>query len=500
MSSEPKKSVDLKTVAIGAAAVGAAVFVGAAVLRLLRKGQTSTRSTASNPTAAKAALASNVSLNEAVTALKDQFTLSPAKLEEIKNEFLSEMAAGLEKDGLALKMIPTFVTRLPQGHETVTIYALDIGGSNLRVIRDRLSGNGKIVQEKVVKKTIPDAIQKSDADQLFDFVADAIAEAMVGDDGKEKSLGFTFSFPVSQTALASGTLIKWTKGFTAAGVENNDVVALLDKALKRKGVDATVAALANDTTGTMMAGAYQSPGSDCCVGLILGTGSNACYVEKIENVKKWKGDPPASGLMAINIEWGNFDSEKRQVLPLTEFDKMLDKQSPNYGAQLYEKLMSGMYLGEIVRLVIKQLQARNLLFSGAESNSLDRPYAFETAFLSQIVADNTPDLHETLSLLRNIDVQNSTLAERQALKEIANAVGVRAARLAGVGIAAVVTKMGKDKTGCSVAVDGSVYEHFPGFRASLQVTLASILGHNKVHMVLTKDGSGNGAAVIAAVH
>jgi hexokinase len=414
---------------------------------------------------------------------------------------LAEMAAGLEKDGLALKMIPTFVTRLPQGHETVTIYALDIGGSNLRVIRDRLSGNGKIVQEKVVKKTIPDAIQKSDASQLFDFVADAIAEAMIGDDTKDKSLGFTFSFPVSQTALASGTLIKWTKGFTAAGVENNDVVALLDKALKRKGVDVTVAALANDTTGTMMAGAYQSPGSDCCIGLILGTGSNACYVEKIENVKKWKGDPTASGLMAINIEWGNFDSEKRQVLPLTEFDKMLDKQSPNYGSQIYEKLMSGMYLGEIVRLVIKQLQSRNLLLSGtASSQSLDRPYAFDTAFLSQIVADNTPDLQETLSLLRNIGVVNSTLAERQALKEIATAVGVRAAQLAAVGIAAVVTKMGKGATGCSVAVDGSVYEHFPGFRVNMQATMAKILGNDKVKMVLTKDGSGNGAAVIAAVH
>lgn len=410
------------------------------------------------------------------------------------------MAVGLSKDGQALKMIPTFVTRLPKGNEQVTIYALDIGGSNLRVIRDRLAGNGKIVQEKVVKKSIPDALQKSDADQLFDFVADAIAEAMIGDDTKDKSLGFTFSFPVNQTALASGTLIKWTKGFTAAGVENNDVVALLDKALKRKGVDVKVAALANDTTGTMMAGAYESPGSDCCIGLILGTGSNACYVEKIENVKKWAIAAPASGTMAINIEWGNFDSDKRQVLPLTEFDKQLDKQSPNYGAQLYEKLMSGMYLGEIVRLMIKHLQNKNVLFVGAAASCLDRPYAFETSYLSQIVADNTSSLTETESLLRTIDIPSSSLAERQALKEIATAIGVRAAQLAAVGIAAIVTQSGKVETGCSVAVDGSVYEHFPGFRQEMQATLGRILGNDKVKMVLTKDGSGNGAAVIAAVH
>lgn len=410
------------------------------------------------------------------------------------------MAVGLAKDGQALKMIPTFVTRLPKGHETVTIYALDIGGSNLRVIRDRLAGNGKIVQEKVVKKSIPENIQRSDSNQLFDFVADAIAEAMVGDDSKDKHLGFTFSFPVNQTALASGTLIKWTKGFTASGVESNDVVALLDRSLKKKGLDVEVTALANDTTGTMMAGAYQSPGSDCCIGLILGTGSNACYLEKIENVKKWTGAAPASGTMAINIEWGNFDSVQGKVLPLTEFDKQLDKQSPNYGSQIYEKTMSGMYLGEIVRLIVKHLQSKNLIFAGVASSNLDRPYAFETVFLSQIVSDTSYDLVETQSLLRNIDIPNSTLAERQALKEIARAVGVRGAHLAAVGIAAIVVQMGKASTGCTVAVDGSVYEHFPGFRAEMNATMNKILGGSKVSMVLTKDGSGNGAAVIAAVH
>jgi hypothetical protein len=30
----------------------------------------------------------------------------------------------------------------------------------------------------------------------------------------QRQLGFTFSFPVKQTSIASGTLIKWTKGFT----------------------------------------------------------------------------------------------------------------------------------------------------------------------------------------------------------------------------------------------------------------------------------------------
>lgn len=31
---------------------------------------------------------------------------------------------------------------------------------------------------------------------------------------KQRELGFTFSFPVRQTSIASGTLIKWTKAFS----------------------------------------------------------------------------------------------------------------------------------------------------------------------------------------------------------------------------------------------------------------------------------------------
>lgn len=34
---------------------------------------------------------------------------------------------------------------------------------------------------------------------------------------KRRELGFTFSFPVKQTSVSTGILIKWTKGF---GIED----------------------------------------------------------------------------------------------------------------------------------------------------------------------------------------------------------------------------------------------------------------------------------------
>ena len=59
-------------------------------------------------------------------------------------------------------------------------------------------------------------------------------------------LGLTFSFPVEQTALASGTLLTWTKGFSATGAVGEDIVQLLQDALHRNGVRVKCVALVND--------------------------------------------------------------------------------------------------------------------------------------------------------------------------------------------------------------------------------------------------------------
>lgn len=45
-----------------------------------------------------------------------------------------------------------------------------------------------------------------------------------------------------------------------------------------------VVAILNDSTGTLLKGAYSDP--DCVIGMIFGSGFNACYVEKVERVLK----------------------------------------------------------------------------------------------------------------------------------------------------------------------------------------------------------------------
>ena len=71
---------------------------------------------------------------------------------------------------------------------------------------------------------------------LFDFIAKALADFVKKHNITNKlPLGFTFSFPVEQTSLTSGTLRRWTKDYTASGAAGRDVIEMLKEAFARTG-------------------------------------------------------------------------------------------------------------------------------------------------------------------------------------------------------------------------------------------------------------------------
>jgi hexokinase len=85
----------------------------------------------------------------------------------------------------------------------------------------------------------------------------------------------------------------------------------------------SLAALINDTVGTLLAHAYSNPGT--YIGAIFGTGTNGAYVEATENIKSVDVATKATR-MIVNTEWGNFSKCKRD-LPVTIFDNKLDRES-----------------------------------------------------------------------------------------------------------------------------------------------------------------------------
>jgi len=76
------------------------------------------------------------------------------------------------------------------------------------------------------------------------------------------------------------------QGFRCSGVEGEDVVRLLQEAISRRNdIQVKVAAILNDTTGCLMSCAWKNP--KCRIGLIIGTGTNACYLEDLDKVHQF---------------------------------------------------------------------------------------------------------------------------------------------------------------------------------------------------------------------
>jgi len=431
----------------------------------------------------------------------DQFGLSTRQLRALIENLHREMEKGLNdapgKSTSTLKMLPSYIGK-PKGHENGTFYALDLGGTNFRVLKLALHGN-RIIGETASKKfQVSKELMSGPGTDLFNFLADCV-QAFIAefeptrDRAHPIPLGFTFSFPVDQKGIAAGSLITWTKGFTNPGVEGHDIVFLLNSAFVRKGVNAVTVALVNDTVGTMVARGYSDPKVE--MGVILGTGSNACYCEKVSRVTKYTGPAPPGDGMIVNMEWGAFGDGK-DILPLTKYDIQLDKTSVNPGKQLLEKMVSGMYLGWIVNNVLFDLFQKGKLFVGRSSLTGE----WQTSDISSVLGDNSGELTQVaadISRVFSIDVGSITHNDRVLVQGVSQRVAVRAARLCATAIAGVLQHISRLRD-VVVAVDGSVFEKIPGFKQKMDETIKELYPSSDVRLELTTDGSGIGSAVIAA--
>uniref|UniRef100_A0A3P9PN25 Phosphotransferase n=2 Tax=Poecilia reticulata TaxID=8081 RepID=A0A3P9PN25_POERE len=261
---------------------------------------------------------------------------SDETLLDITKRFRAELTRGLGGDSNAtasLKMLPTFVRSIPDGTEKGDFIALDLGGSAFRILRVKVSHeNRQTVEMESETYDTPDEIMHGSGTRLFDHVAECLGNFMEKHKIKDKKLpvGFTFSFPCRQKKLDEGYLIKWTKRFKASGVEGADVVQLLNKAIEKRGdYEADIMAVVNDTVGTMMTCGFDD--QRCEVGIIIGTGTNACYMEELRHIDLVEGD---EGRMCVNTEWGAFGDDGSLEDLRTQFDIEIDRGSLNPGKQL----------------------------------------------------------------------------------------------------------------------------------------------------------------------
>lgn len=453
------------------------------------------------PTTAPYANASVAEKRKMVHELCQQLLLTDEQIEELNYRILHEIKKGLAKDTHAkanVKCFVTYVQDLPNGNERGKFLALDLGGTNFRVLLIHLKEEHDFQMESRIY-AIPQHIMLGSGTQLFDHIAECLANFMNEHDVyKERlPLGFTFSFPLTQLGLTKGLLVTWTKGFNCAGVVNEDVVQLLKDAIARRGdVQIDVCAILNDTTGTLMSCAWKN--HNCKIGLIVGTGSNACYVERVEEAEMFDGASNGKPHVLINTEWGAFGDNGALDFVRTEFDEEVDSHSINPGKQVFEKMISGMYMGELVRLVIVKMVKAGVLFRGQDSDVLMTRGQFFTKYVSEIEADEPGTYTNCRLVLEELGLNNATDDDCANVRYICECVSKRAAHLVSCGIATLINKMNEPQV--TVGVDGSVYRFHPKFHQLMVEKISQLVKPGiSFDLMLSEDGSGRGAALVAAV-
>jgi len=273
---------------------------------------------------------------------KNEFRLKTSQLKEIALNLEDKIENGLKNDNTEVKSIPTYIHPLSCGAEGQAV-VLDWGGTNYRAAVINFSGGvANISPKKAGSKDLSANSTKgfTQADLLekqSEFVNEIDLPA-------KAPIGYCFSYPADCMPDGDAELIRWTKGIDIKEMVGNPVgKPLLDVLNKTGKAEFTGIKVINDTVASLFAG-LTNPDFDAYIGLIVGTGTNMAAFINADRIPKIDGSLNWQGLTPVNLESGNFNPPH-----MTKYDELVDEKSDNKGSQRFEKAVSGMYIGQILR-------------------------------------------------------------------------------------------------------------------------------------------------------
>lgn len=273
---------------------------------------------------------------------KNIFKLDNEQLKGIAYAFREKVEEGLSKKNAEIQCIPTFI--LPKAADVKgKALVLDLGGTNYRVaIVDFTQEKPVIYPNNGWKKDM--SVMKSPGytrEELFKELADLIVEIKREE---EMPIGYCFSYPAESVPGGDAKLLRWTKGVDIRKMVGQFVgKPLLDYLNEKNEIKFTGIKVLNDTIASLFAG-LTDKSYDAYIGLIVGTGTNMATFIPADKIKKLDPAYSVEGLIPVNLESGNFHPPF-----LTAVDDTVDAMSDSMGKQRFEKAVSGMYLGDILK-------------------------------------------------------------------------------------------------------------------------------------------------------
>ncbi|KAG5929053.1 hypothetical protein E4U42_007278 [Claviceps africana] len=461
---------------------------------------------------------------------------------ELSTRLKEQFIERLQKDKQS--MLPSYSHQLPLGTEQGEYVALDVGGSTLRVAVVALRGREAAVdkQSEIIRMhsyRINNDVKGLQGTQFFGWMAEKVKETLAESGGcanspeKPLPIACAWSFPIEQTSMRGGKLLPMGKAFLAdRGLVGEDLGEIVKQACKDQGLHVELRAVLNDSSACLLSRAYSH--TNTRFGLILGTGVNlAAHLPVLSIGKNKFGVRPRGWFnkashVIVNTELGMFG---HNILPLTRWDQALTSHHPRPDFQPLEHLVGGMYLGEIVRLILLEAIEKTGILGGIVPPSLKEHYSLGTDTLSMIECDTSSDLQGATRLFweRHPSHHRPTTSDLAAIKAISSLVAVRSSALVATcvytlwemrlefekqymetlsGPSSERKRVGPDMDNLQrttvVAFNGSVIENYPGYLTSCQHYLDHLteskgsLEHRRIELVPAKEGSLLGAAVALA--
>jgi hexokinase len=281
--------------------------------------------------------------------------------------FESEMAKGLASYGSdsTLMMIPTYIAIEENIPANEPIIAIDAGGTNFRTAMVRFDGAMNCVIDDFSNYPMPGSHGEISKEEFFSTIYGYVEPLL----DKSDRIGLCFSYPTEIQPNRDGRVISMSKEIKVAGLVGELINEnLLNVMRERRGASAPAKSIVqlNDAVATLLGGKASFPNRafESYIGMILGTGSNTCYIEDVANIGKLRAPAGAGerGNMLINIESGSFGKAPRGPI-----DDSLDRRTKDRGQYLFEKAISGAYQGPLLVEIVRQAAADGLFGGAAEA-------------------------------------------------------------------------------------------------------------------------------------
>ncbi|MEN6383992.1 MAG: hexokinase [Phycisphaerales bacterium] len=375
--------------------------------------------------------------------------------------FIDEMQCGLEAKS-SLDMIPTFIEVKNDIPVNKPVLVIDAGGTNFRCASVRFNEKKEPVIDNLKKHIMPGVEKEVTKEEFFDVMAYYVRDLINTSD----KIGFCFSYPTEILPNKDGKLLRFAKEIKIKQVLGETIGQNLNLGLHRIGLPDKQAIILNDTVASLLSGIkYKNRVFSGYIGFILGTGTNCCYIEKNSNIKK-RNDLNLSESQIINCESGGFGKFEKG-----EIDTAFDKSTSNPGVHVFEKFISGAYLGSLCLLTL-QTAAKDGLFSKKIVEGIANLKNLGTIEINDFMY--YPNGYNRLA---NI-CKSGENSDTQKVYYICDCLIERAAKLSAINISAMAIKSNcnstPDKPICIVA-EGTTFHNLKSLRSKTEYYLKQYL-------------------------